>query len=169
MYKAEDYLALLKLRKSPKRWKRQLLVALSAVHRGPPASQARGYRRPHNHRRNRGFALEEFDKLPPYVFERMFRMDRTSFEDLEELVTPHLERDSSMAERSSGSPIPVRTRLAATLRWLAGGSYIDICFAWGLAHSTFYSDRGVLWPTIEAIDAIFDIGVPIDNPDALFL
>ncbi|CAM9862043.1 unnamed protein product, partial [Ectocarpus fasciculatus] len=88
----------------------------------------------------------------------MFRMDRTSFEDLEELVTPHLERDSSMAERSSGSPIPVRTRLAATLRWLAGGSYIDICFAWGLAHSTFYSDRGVLWPTIEAIDAIFDIG-----------
>jgi hypothetical protein len=50
---------------------------------------------------------------------------------------------------------------------LAGGSYVDICFAWGIASSTFYSSRGALWPTIQAIDRLFDIGFPISDINAL--
>ncbi len=59
---------------------------------------------------------------------------------------------------SSGAPIVLVTRWAVTLRWLAGGSYLDLCFAWGVATSTFYHPDGVLWRTIEAIDAAFDLG-----------
>jgi len=33
--------------------------------------------------------------------------------------------------------------------------------------STFYSDIGILWPTIEAIDLAYDIGLPIDDTDKL--
>jgi hypothetical protein len=44
--------------------------------------------------------------------------------------------------------------------WPAGVSYIDLCFAWGVATSRFYSERGIIWPTIETIDlasgGIFD-------------
>jgi hypothetical protein len=43
---------------------------------------------------------------------------------------------------------------------LAGGSHLDSCFAWGVAHSTFFSERGVLWPVIEAINDAFTLGFP---------
>ncbi len=38
-----------------------------------------------------------------------------------------------------------------SLRWLAGGSYLDLCFAWGVGVATFYADNGVLWPMLQAI------------------
>ncbi len=76
-----------------------------------------------------------------------------------EKITPHLvERNEVKAKNSSGSSVTPKTRLAVTLRWLAGASHLDLCFAWGVAHSTFYSKRGVLWPTIEAIDDAFELG-----------
>jgi len=50
-----------------------------------------------------------------------------------------------------------------TLRWLAGGSYLYLCFAWGVAPSTFYHINGVLWPTVEAIDKVFLMGFPFGN------
>jgi hypothetical protein len=53
------------------------------------------------------------------------------------------------------------------LRWLASGSHIDLCFAWGVPVPTFYSNRGVLWPTIKALDLAYDIGLPIAVTDKL--
>ncbi len=67
------------------------------------------------------------------------------------------------AENSSGSNISLRTRLACTLRWLAGGSYIDICFEFGISPGSFYVNGGVLWGTIESIDRIISIGFPFDE------
>ena len=40
--------------------------------------------------------------------------------------------------------INIRTKLAITLRWLAGGSYLDICFAFGISQGTFFKNEGVL-------------------------
>ena len=40
----------------------------------------------------------------------------------------------------------------------------------GISSSSFYSghpSRGTLWPTIEAIDQVFEIGLPLDNVDEL--
>lgn len=108
------------------------------------------------------------DRLDANVFKRMFRVDRSTFDDILELISPVLvERDKVKACNSSGTPISCKTRLAVTLRWLAGGSHIDLCFAWGIGYSTFYSDRGVIWPTIEALDSVFTIGLPIDDPNRL--
>jgi hypothetical protein len=129
------------------------------VKRRPPHCQ-----RPLTYKRNRGFAVQEMDYLDPSVFTRMFRVDRETFEEILQTVAPHIiHRDEQKATNSSGTPIPIKTWLAVTLRWLAGASHLDLCFAWGIAHSTFFSERGVLWPTIEALDDAFDLGFPIDD------
>ncbi len=47
----------------------------------------------------------------------------------------------------------------------AGGSYIDLCFAWGVTRSTFYSERGIIWPTIETVDLAFDMSLPLHDAD----
>jgi hypothetical protein len=60
----------------------------------------------------------------------------------------------------------MRARLTDTFCWLAGGFHLDLCFAWGVAHSTFFSEIGVLWPVIEAIDNAFALGFPVNDLDS---
>ena len=92
-------------------------------------------------------------------------MNRAVFEVLLNLVTPYFSNlNITRAMNSSGSHIPVVTRLAVSLRWLAGGSYLDLCFAWGVAASTFYHANGVLWPTLEALDKALDKSFPFGFP-----
>ena len=103
----------------------------------------------------------------------MFRMNRRGFENLLRLISPILhDADEAMATLSSGSKISNRTKLYATLRWLAGGSYLDICFAWGVSYASFFTTdpaKGVVWPVIEAIDVAFVIGLPAHDVNALRL
>ena len=83
----------------------------------------------HNSRcRNRGYALHEMDNISDAQFHRMFRLSRLTFSALLELLSPFIERIPK-APKSYGGLISTKTRLAVTLRWLAGGSYQDICFA----------------------------------------
>ncbi len=72
-----------------------------------------------------------------------------------------------MSNLCSGSHFTSRTRLAVTLRWLARGSYLDICFAFGISYTSFYSDRGVLWPTIEELDKLLTLSFPLKDNAAL--
>jgi hypothetical protein len=49
------------------------------------------------------------------------------------------------------------------LRWLAGGSYLDICIAYGVSQSSFFFtsyESGIVWPVIDAINVAFQIGLP---------
>lgn len=124
-------------------------------------------RKPRNHHRNRGFAVTEMAILDDETFKRMFRLDRGTFHELADDINPYIDRDASKAKNSSGSAIPTTTRLAVTLRWLAGGQQLDLCFAWGISKSVFFSNRGVLWPTIIAIDKVIKLGFPINDNDAL--
>lgn len=118
--------------------------------------------------RNRGFALSQMDRLPDSVFKRMFRVDRGTFDEILAAIEPFLEqKKAEKAINSSGSPVSNRTQLAVTLHWLAGGSYIDLCFAWGVGVSTFYSERGIIWPTIEAMDMAFEMGLPLHDNEKL--
>jgi hypothetical protein len=41
-----------------------------------------------NVHRLRGYALEEMDRLSPNVFKRMFRVDRATFDEILERVSP---------------------------------------------------------------------------------
>jgi hypothetical protein len=122
-----------------------------------------------NRHRNRGHALHEVEAISDSIFSKMFRMDRRGFEEFYIKIAPFThESNTDMAIMSSGSSITTKTKLYCTLRWLAGGSYLDICFVWGAAESSFFSNdnqKEIIWPTIRAIDMAFDIGLPV-NDDA---
>jgi len=85
------------------------------------------------------------DYLDPVVFKRVLRVDKETFDEILEKVTPHIiHRDEQKATNSSGTPISLKTRLAVTLHWLASASHLDLCLSWGITHSIFFSSSGVL-------------------------
>jgi hypothetical protein len=124
-----------------------------------------------NSRLNRNYGLEWMDDLKDFAFRKAFRMSRGAFEDLLQLLCTvcnvHSDADglgdTKQARNSSGTPVSLRTRLAVSLRWLAGGNYWDICGLYGVCPGSFYSERGPLWPTLYALDEalqneiIFDV------------
>jgi hypothetical protein len=99
----------------------------------------------------------------------MFRMRKNSFEKLYRTLEPLLYTpNAAMVRRSSGSIISKKNKLYCTLRWLAGGSYLDICIAYGVSRSSFFSTSyksGIVWPVIDAINIAFQIGLPRDRDE----
>jgi hypothetical protein len=118
--------------------------------------------------RGRNYALQEMDQLQSALFKRMFCVDRKTFSEIQEAITPFMmAKNLQKACNSSGSPVQLKTRLAVMLRWLAGASYLDLCFAFGISSSTFYHADGVLWPTVQAIDEAYTIGFPFGDVDRM--
>jgi len=75
-----------------------------------------------------------------------------SFADLVVAITPppeELAKQRASARESSGGFIEYELRLSMALRYLAGGSYLDIMYLHGVGKSAFYKH---LWPTLGAID-----------------
>jgi hypothetical protein len=120
-----------------------------------------------NSHRNRTYGLEFMKNIDDVKFQRMFRLSRKVFYSLHELIKTDISpRSPQNAINSSGSPISSVAKLAATLRFLAGGSYLDICALFGLDPNNFFSKHYVLWPTIDAIDRAVSLGLSL-NPDTL--
>ena len=157
-YRTQESRAVVMARAKRKQWKVSILLAFKNE-----IEKLRQQRRPRIARkipRDHEHAIKEMEHITDLEFLRLFRMDRSSFNDLQK----SLEDDSC----DPCKKISMRTRLAVTIRWLAGGSYLDLCFTWGISKCSFFSERGVLWPTIIALDKILpSLGLPIDNPDAL--
>ena len=87
-----------------------------------------------NRRCNCEFMLEEIEQLSDQDFRNMFRMKRTSFDKLYSAIEPLLYTPNyMMACQSSSYCISKLTKLYFTLRQLAGGSYLDICVAYGVS------------------------------------
>ena len=96
-------------------------------------------------------------------FLRYYRIPRASaagngmlgpqcFEELVAAVTPAADvlfRQQRSARTSSGGFIGYELRVSMALRYLAGGSYLDIMYLHGVSRSIFYQQ---LWPTLAAID-----------------
>jgi hypothetical protein len=107
-----------------------------------------------NVRRDRSSVLEFIRSKDDTWFEKSYRMPRTLFYMIHDLIRPVLEtRQPDMAIRSSGSPLVAEVLLAATLRYLAGGSYIDIVDLYLLPPTCA---QKYIWKTIFAIDAVLD-------------
>ena len=70
-------------------------------------------------------------------FQRHLPMSRKSFEKLLSYVKDDLLDDDKMASLRGGSIIP-EIRLYCTLRWLAGGSYLDILLFTGMCFDYDY-------------------------------
>ena len=82
------------------------------------------------------------------TFQSRLRMKRNSFDKLLAMIREELEVNEAMAERRGGAIIP-ELCLYCTLRWLAGGSYLDICNITGISTASFYR---VVWKTVIAIN-----------------
>ena len=78
---------------------------------------------------------------------RALRMDLESFNKLVSILSDNLKRDSKQGDRRGGAIRP-NLCLFATIRWLAGGSYLDIATLLGVSVKCFYS---IVWTTIIAI------------------
>lgn len=103
-----------------------------------------------NIRRERQSVLEELDSISDELFRRRFRLTRPEFFELLDLIRYDIEpTHPDMAVRSSGSHIPAALKLCATLRYLAGGSYLDIAPLYRIAEGSFYN---VVNETIVAIN-----------------
>ena len=114
-------------------------------------------------KRNRGYGMDEMEALSDSDFQSMFRIKREWFNLLLEAITPAILRNEDKARNSSGSVISPKTKLAVTLRWLAGGHYRDLMFSFGVSKAAIYSTSGILWPTITALDKHLTLTFPINN------
>ena len=81
------------------------------------------------------------------TFKVRLRMHKKSFDKLLGYIRHDLIVNEVMAKPRGGAIIP-EICLFCTLRWLAGGSYLDICDIAGISKPSFYR---VVWKTIRAI------------------
>ena len=97
-----------------------------------------------NRSRDRRAVIEEVDSLPEAIYKKMFRVDRDTFEAILEKVEEQLpsHRDPARVRMQvkgySGQELSNRIKLMCTLRYLAGGSYWDICFGFKVGFGSFF-------------------------------
>jgi hypothetical protein len=76
----------------------------------------------------------------PNAFVRLYRMQHSSFLKLCRFIEPFVSIDEKMSKLRTGgkSPITVEIILHCLLRWLGGGSYLDIRISAGISVASFY-------------------------------
>ncbi|KAG8464368.1 hypothetical protein KFE25_003431 [Diacronema lutheri] len=104
--------------------------------------------------RDRLQAMRKLGELPAKEFKRMFRVDRTTFTAVLNKISPRLERRMPNKAHARGSALPVELMLACALRFLAGGSYLDICFGLEMSRAGFYR---ALDDVVDAINAEYTL------------
>jgi hypothetical protein len=109
---------------------------------------------------------ERCAELTDAEFRRTYRMDKSAFRHLLEVLAPSLSGDVPMAVRSSGSAVAPALQLSMTLRYLAGGSYLDITQMHGVHTSTMFA---CVHRVIKAINDAPELRItfPADDPGAL--
>ena len=74
-------------------------------------------------------------------------MERAAFDKLVHILEPYLV---STRRRGQRGRVPVEFKVAMTLRWLAGGSYLDLCLVYQVSKAIFF---GTVKDVTEAICA----------------
>ena len=86
-----------------------------------------------------GKHVEELVAEGDYAFSRLYRMEYHSFSRLCDIIRPTVEVDEEMSSLRTGKgPITVEIMLHCLLRWLGGGSYLDIRLSAGISVASFY-------------------------------
>jgi hypothetical protein len=119
---------------------------------------------PNKHRDREG-ALRDISELSDLSFKRRFRMSRSRFAALLFEIRHDLERNVQKAKNSSKYPVYPYLQLCIGLRYLAGGSYLDIADAYKVHESTV---RPVVWRVIHAINKnVHNVSFPYKNVEKL--
>ena len=98
--------------------------------------------------------VERYKDTP--LFRRHLRMSYKSFTNLVRLIQEHVEKNEKMSFIRGGKIIP-EVHLYATIRYLAGGLYSDICNFCGISVPTFYT---IIWQAMHAINKTIKVQFP---------
>jgi hypothetical protein len=100
----------------------------------------------------------------PCAFSRMYRMEHASFVKLCGMVEPIIERDNGKANARWGGQFVITTEIAlhCLLRYLAGGSYIDIRLSAGISIPSFFR---IVHACIRAILRCDDLSFSFPSTD----
>ena len=101
-----------------------------------------------NKQRDREACILRMAEMNDAEFKRHYRLDRPTFDWLLALIKDAITTDIKQAKCSSGQPVQPRIKLAAALRFLAGGIYLDIAFGYGLYYKHVIT---YVWQVLEAI------------------
>ena len=130
--------------------------------------------RKQNISRDREAAMARLNGYSTRDFKRRFRMWRWQFDKLIHYLRKDLEPQTFWAKQcainSSGSWVKAELKLAATLRVLAGGSYLDAADLYAVSANSFH--RNTFWPTVIAVcncpeKFLNNIEFPFDNEEKL--
>lgn len=110
-------------------------------------------------------ALHAVHNFTDEFFQRCFRLRRTEFYHLLDLLEPLIGKNEQMAALSSGSAISAEIRLLVTLRMLAGANYLDMY--WYGVHVNHV--HRILHETCVAINTVLDsIQFPANDTQKLY-
>eukprot|EP00980_Cylindrotheca_fusiformis_P016821 scaffold5074_cov99-Cylindrotheca_fusiformis.AAC.3 len=90
-------------------------------------------------------------------FRRHLRMSYDSFCILKDRIKDHFPCEHNVMGSLRGGNISAELHLYATIRYLAGGSYSDICLFCGISVPSFYC---IVWRTIRAINSTIEVCFP---------
>ena len=79
------------------------------------------------------------------------------------ILRPDLRKNEEMAYRSSGGPVTSEIKVAIALRWLAGGSYLDLRMLFKVQTSTIYA---VVHEVLVSINARLSIVFPRNDEES---
>ena len=95
----------------------------------------------------------------PTFFKKMFRLHVLDFWSIFENIK------GILANKICSSGIPPLLKFAVTLRWLAGGSYLDLAWGFYLPHNTIHR---YFFEVLHAIDcSVHNIQFPLDDMEGL--
>ena len=99
-------------------------------------------------------AFETFRRgLTEKEFQQMFKLNSSRFDAVVRTLRENEDRVGAPAQFKGylGATITLDAQLAITLRWLAGGSYLDIRHFFGVGQTTFFE---IVHRTIDSINAL---------------
>ena len=94
------------------------------------------------------------------LFVRMFRMSKPVFMKLLHIIRDDIQACDLKATCATGRAVPVEVKLGITLRWLYGGSYLDACAMFHVAHSSCVKWR---WDIMRALFKHLRVRMPTDQ------
>ena len=91
------------------------------------------------------------------MFSRTYRMSLSAFNNLVQVLYPRICFNLKKAMNSCGEPISPQIVIAIGLRWLAGGSYLDIKTCYSVSSRSIYRCRDVfISPVKQCIRRFID-------------
>jgi hypothetical protein len=109
--------------------------------------------------------FEEIDcKLNDWEFKRTFRLSRTVFNEVHDRIAHRLRCNETLRKNASGGTVvDTRIKLMIALRWLGGGSYLDLRLLYMVPTPSLYR---IVHNVVDAVnDEYFneDLVFPIGN------